>query len=77
LLHAACIRAIPTETGIAAAGDAISAATQQSQSAATVIASTFDFAAFDAARGKSGTVTDCAETCIRDCFSTKLQPLLL
>jgi hypothetical protein len=54
---AACIRDIPAETGMRAAGDAISAAIQQTQSAVTVIAITFGIA-----KRKGGNVTDCVET---------------
>jgi len=57
LPHAACIRDIAAETGMGAAGDAKSAATQQTQSAVTVIAITFDVT-----KHKSSTVTDGAET---------------
>jgi hypothetical protein len=54
---AARIRDIPAESGMRAAGDAISAAVQQTQSALTVIAITFDIA-----KHKGGNVTDCVET---------------
>jgi len=57
LPHAACIRDIAAETGMGAAGDAQLAVTQQTQSAVTVIAITFDVT-----KHKSGTVTDGAET---------------